>query len=346
MLENPQDLELAVIAAEAQLGVLDFQEQQAEAMANAAQVGRDLADEAVRILDEFEPRTEWVEIGKWSFDKLPPDIPLPPNPADGVYRIGKYRIVVSGNTITVSVKARIAVPTDIMENARSEQASAMHQSWLAWTGLGQAEAAQAGAEAYAAELLAAIADPVTLEAQANAAKSQLGIATAAVEVARAQVEGMEIGATPEQIAAVEAQVEIARAELRSLEARLDNYTLRAPLSGLVLERPVHPGEVALPGAPLMTLADLQRIRLTIYVPADQLGEVHLGQAVAVTVDAYTDRVFEGTVSFIASEAEFTPKNVQTRDERVNMVFAVRVSVPNPDQALKPGMPADAVLLER
>ena len=164
-------------------------------------------------------------------------------------------------------------------------------------------------------------------------------------LAQAQVEGLQIGATPEQIAAVEAQVEIARAALESLEVQRDKFTLQAPISGLVLERPVHVGEVALPGAPLMTLADLDGVTLTVYVPEDQLGKVQLGQPVSVTVDAYPDRVFAGTVTFIASQAEFTPKNVQTREERVNMVFAVKVGLPNPDHALKPGMPADAVLLK-
>jgi HlyD family secretion protein len=93
----------------------------------------------------------------------------------------------------------------------------------------------------------------------------------------------------------------------------------------------------------MTLADLDRVTLTIYVPENQLGLVQLGQPVWVTVDAYPERRFEGTVSLIASEAEFTPKNVQTREERVNMVFAVEVKLPNGDHALKPGMPADALI---
>jgi multidrug resistance efflux pump len=221
----------------------------------------------------------------------------------------------------------------------------MHQSWMAWTGLGQAQAARSGAKDYAAELLQQIANPVTLQAQVNAAKSGHAIAAAAVGLAQAQVDGLLIGATPEQIAAVEAQVEMARSALQSLEARTDKFALRAPIAGIVLERPVHAGEVALPGAPLMTLADLDSLTLTVYVAEDQLGKVQIGQAVSLTVDAYPDRVFQGTVSFIASQAEFTPKNVQTREERVNMVFAVRVKVPNPDHALKPGMPADAVLVE-
>jgi multidrug resistance efflux pump len=81
----------------------------------------------------------------------------------------------------------------------------------------------------------------------------------------------------------------------------------------------------------------------VYVPEDELGRVYLGQVVEVEVDSFAGHVFSGTVSYIAQEAEFTPKNVQTEKERVNMVFAVRVRLPNPEHWLKPGMPADAIL---
>jgi multidrug resistance efflux pump len=308
MLENPQELELAITAARAQLGVLAHQVDQAQAMANSAQVGRDLADEVVSILEDFEP----IKI----------KIPVAPG---------------------VNIKKTINLPSDALPTARYEQAVATYQSWAAWAGADQAETAQQGAERYLAELTRQRANPLDLQAQANAAKAQYEVASAAVELAQAQVEGLQIGATPEQIAAVEAQVAIARSALDALEVQVDKLTLEAPISGLVLERPVHVGEVAVPGAPLMTLADLEEVTLTIYVPEDQFGKVQLGQPVSVTVDAYPERTFQGTVVFISSQAEFTPKNVQTKEERVNMVFAVKVKLPNPDHALKPGMPADAVL---
>ena len=308
MLENPQELDLAITAARAQLGVLDHQVAQAQAMANSGQAGRDLADEAVRMLEDFEPFTV--------------RIPVAPG---------------------VVIRKRIKLPADLLPSLHHEQAVATYQSWQAWTGLEQAEVAREGADAYVAELSRQKANPLTLQAQVNAAKSQYEIAAAAVGLAQAQVDGLQIGATPQQIAAVEAQVEIARSALDALEVQKDKLALQAPISGLVLERLVHVGEVAVPGAPMMTLADLEDVTLTVYVPEDQLGKVQLGQPVSVTVDAYPDRTFRGTVAFIANEAEFTPKNVQTREERVNMVFAVKVKLPNEDHALKPGMPADAVL---
>ncbi len=345
MAENPQELALAVTAARARLGVLDFQQQQAQALANSAQAGRNLADEAVHILETFEPYDDWFEVGTFNLGEVPPEIPLPPDPLDGEYRLGDYKIVVRGSKVTVFVLVTVKIPPVMLDEARYEQAQATYQSWTAWTGLAQAEAARGGVEDYLAELNQQASNPLTLEAQARAAESQYQIARATVTLAEAQVEGLQIGATPEQIAAVEAQVEMARAALAALRVQLDKLTLEAPLAGLVLERPVNVGEVAMPGAPQMTLADLDRLTLTVYVPEDQLGQVQLGQPVSVTVDAYPERVFEGRVTFIASQAEFTPKNVQTREERVNMVFAVKVSLPNPDHALKPGMPADAVLLD-
>jgi len=337
MLENPQELELALTAARAQLGVLDFQEKQVAALANSAQAARDFADAAVEILQGVEPQRVWVPIGAFA----PPS--LPPGLGEGEYRINGYKIVVSGGTISVETSVRFAVPADMMDSALYQQASATYQSWEAWTGLDQAQDARSGAENYLEELERQKASPLTLQAQANAAEAQYEIATAAVGMAEAQVDGLRIGATPAQIATVEAQVEMARASLQALETQVDKFNLRAPLSGLILERPVHVGEVALPGAPLMMIGDLENVTLTVYVPEDQLGKVHIGQPVSVTVDAYPGREFGGQVTFIAGQAEFTPKNVQTREERVNMVFAVKVSLQNPDHALKPGMPADAIL---
>ncbi len=120
---------------------------------------------------------------------------------------------------------------------------------------------------------------------------------------------------------------------------------RRARAGLVTQVVVHRGEVALPGTPLMEIADLREVTLTVYVSTPDLGRVRLGQAVQVSVDSFPGRVFEGRVTRIADQAEFTPKTVQTQEERVNTVFAVEISLANPDGALKPGMPADAAFSE-
>ncbi|MGD8737525.1 MAG: biotin/lipoyl-binding protein, partial [Anaerolineae bacterium] len=117
MLENPQELQLALTAAQAQLSVLDWQEQQAQAFANSAQVGRDLADASVQLLEDFDPREEWVRIGNFGLGNLPPDIPLPPDVVDGEYYLGKYKIVVRGTKVSVYVKVKIKVPAAMEEEA-------------------------------------------------------------------------------------------------------------------------------------------------------------------------------------------------------------------------------------
>lgn len=190
------------------------------------------------------------------------------------------------------------------------------------------------------------ADPQQLRAAADAARTQKEIAAAQLAQARARLEMARNGARPEQIQAAEAQLAQARAAQRQVEVMIEKATLRAPRSGIILSRPIHEGEQVTPGAPLMTIGSLDTVRLTVYISEADIGRVRLGQTAEVTVDSFPGRVFRGTVTFIAQNAEFTPRNVQTREERATTVFAVRVELPNADHALKPGMPADVTLLER
>ncbi len=116
--------------------------------------------------------------------------------------------------------------------------------------------------------------------------------------------------------------------------------IRAPLNGVVLERLYEPGEIAEPGSTLLVLGDLFTLNLTVYVPEDRYGQIILGHTYQVTVDSFPGTTFEGVVTHIADQAEFTPRNVQTVEGRKTTVFAVRLSLANPDLKLKPGMPAD------
>jgi multidrug resistance efflux pump len=218
----------------------------------------------------------------------------------------------------------------------------------------QVTIAEAGRDAAAAGLVEAQAAPQTTEdlvAQADAgvlaAQAQVRVAEGQLAQAQAALDQLLAGATAEELAMLEAQVaqadaalSTAGAALKALEIELERSQILAPSGGVVLERMVHVGELAAPGAALFTLADLDEVTLTVYVPEAELGKVALGQAVDVSVDAYDD-LFSGQVSHIASQAEFTPKNVQTQEERVHMVFAVKVRLENTDHLLKPGMPADA-----
>jgi HlyD family secretion protein len=144
---------------------------------------------------------------------------------------------------------------------------------------------------------------------------------------------------------VRAQVVQAEAALQLAETQLGYTRIHAPESGTVLRRDVEMGETVLPGSALMTLADLSSMEVNVYVPGPMLGKIGLGQRVDLVTDSYPDRTLRGSVATIADEAEFTPKNVQTRDERVRLVYRVKVRVSNPDGILKTGMPVDAWFVE-
>jgi len=194
------------------------------------------------------------------------------------------------------------------------------------------------------QLLAIRANPQSIDAEIDKVKGQYAQATAAVEAAQAGVRAVKAGATPEQIALAQANVRQKQADVHALEAQRDKMTLRAPVSGVVLKEVLRLGEMAAAGNTVLTLADLEELTLTVYVREDQIGRVRVGQGAEVRVDSYPGRAFEGQVTFISSRAEFTPKGSATKEDRVSMVFAVRIRVPNPDGALKPGLPADARII--
>jgi HlyD family secretion protein len=151
------------------------------------------------------------------------------------------------------------------------------------------------------------------------------------------------GTRREELAVDRANVHQADQNLDLSRIRLAYTVLRAPFNGVILVRQAELGEVVSPGTPIVTLADLDHIWLRVYVPETDLGKVHLGQAVDVRTDTYTDKNYCGRISLISSEAEFTPKSVQTEKERVTLVYRVKVDVENPNYELKPGMPADAYI---
>ena len=129
--------------------------------------------------------------------------------------------------------------------------------------------------------------------------------------------------------------------LQQLQIIADRYQLRSPIAGVVTRVPMHIGEVTTPGQTVVAVSDLSALDLTVYVLEKDLGRVKVGQEVTVTVDPFPERAFHGVVTSTNPRAEFTPRNVQTQEDRLNLVFGVKVRVDNPDGALKPGMPADA-----
>jgi HlyD family secretion protein len=165
-------------------------------------------------------------------------------------------------------------------------------------------------------------------------------------------------ATQQQLEDIQTKVDGARDQVRSLEfsreqasaqknyiqAQVDNAKIFAPISGRIIKKTAEEGETVFPGSPILTVADLSKLTLKIYLKETEVGLVKLGQAAKVKVDSYPDKEFDGSVSFISPVAEFTPKNIQTKDERVKLVFAVKISIPNPEEKLKPGQPADGEIL--
>lgn len=208
-----------------------------------------------------------------------------------------------------------------------------------------AQTALANAQRALTQAIAMRKDPQQLQTVTDAAKAQLSAADAQLAQAQSRLDLAQAGARAEQIKAAEAQLAQAKANQRQIEVQLAKAVLSAPHGGLVLSRSIHEGEQVLPGAALMTVGSLDSVRLTVYIGETDIGRVRQGQSVDVTVDSFPGRVFKGTVSFISQEAQFTPRNVQTKDERATTVFAVRVELPNADHALKPGMPADATIVE-
>lgn len=147
-----------------------------------------------------------------------------------------------------------------------------------------------------------------------------------------------------EIDAARARRDQAAAQVEQLLKRVRDCVVLAPTNATVTQRVVEPGEFVTVGAPLLKLTNLDRVTLTIYVNEQQLARVKLRQPAEVRIDGMPDRVFQGTVTFISPTAEFTPKNVQTKEERTKLVFGVKVEVDNRDGALKPGLPADARLV--
>jgi len=180
--------------------------------------------------------------------------------------------------------------------------------------------------------------------EAERAEAAYRASQARVREASERLALLRKGPRDEDIENARAQVDRAEQALALTQTRLGYATLAAPMSGVVLSENLEPGEYAAPGMPIVTIGDLENVWLRGYVNETDLGRVKFSQMVCVTTDTYPGKIYEGRLSFIASEAEFTPKSVQTTQERVKLVYRVKIDIPNPALELKPGMPADAEIL--
>lgn len=175
----------------------------------------------------------------------------------------------------------------------------------------------------------------------DVAQAQVSQAQAGLDGAQAALESLEGGASEPMLQSAQAAVDAALAGLDEIDRLIANQAIQSPIDGILMEQLALVGELALPGWPIALVADLSEVELKVFIPEADLNWVHLDQQVGVRVDAYPGREFEGVVIAIADEAEFTPRNIQTPNERVILVYAVTIRLSNPDEALKPGLPADA-----
>lgn len=175
------------------------------------------------------------------------------------------------------------------------------------------------------------------------AQAQLHVATARAGEAGERLKLIREGPREQTILQARARTEQAAAAVALAQTRLDYTRIQSPLAGIALAHHVEPGEYVSAGTPVVTVAEIGRVWVRIYINQTDLGRLRLGQKVTVRTDTYPDKRYEGTISFIASEAEFTPKTVQTAKERVKLVFRAKVDLANPNGELKPGMPADVIV---
>ncbi|MBN1992642.1 MAG: efflux RND transporter periplasmic adaptor subunit [Anaerolineae bacterium] len=323
----------------------------AEAKAEAAHVAwadaimlRDNPQELDMQIDAAKTALELAEL------KIAYAIPLK-NAAEALYALGEQGWQTAQEGIDWSVKlptgnkksGHYTFPEGFKQDASMAWNLAGADQWQAWVDLNSAVVERDDAETALNDLIRLRNDPQEAQIQVDQAEAAYEAALAEVGVAQAQLEMLKAGARPEQVAVAEAQVQQTEAALASLGVQYDKHTLLAPAAGWVVKKVAHEGEMAVPGMSLLTLADLTNVTLTVYVPEPDIGKLSLGQKVEVFVDSFPGEAFTGHITYISDEAEFTPKNVQTKEERVNTVFAVKIKLDNPDQRLKPGMPADAVL---
>ena len=222
------------------------------------------------------------------------------------------------------------------------------------------DAATEAMDAAQAELDAALLDYQRMLTTTSAesvleARARVSVSQIALDNANATLLGLQTGDKSPQVKAAyaavlaaeslvgQAETGLAQAQqaLNLAELQLDRTIIKAPLDGILLSRNLEVGELAVAGGTVMQIAQIDTLDLIVYLPEDQYGRVMIGDTVLLKVDSYPDQQFSGEIIHISDEAEFTPRNVQTEQGRKATVYAVKITVLNPDHLLKPGMPADA-----
>lgn len=323
----------------------------AEANAQAAKV---LWENAMRLRDTPQELDRQIDAAKTALElaDLQIEFAIPvKNAGEAMYELGHQQFDFAYDTHRMCVNPprgseickTFTLPEAVKQNAGVAWNLAGADMWESWVDLNSAVAARDDAEIALNDLLRLRNDPQAAQVKVTQAEAAYKTARVEVDAAQAQLALLQAGSRTEQIALAQAQVEQAEANIAALSVDRDKHALTAPAAGWVVEQPAHEGEMAVPGAALLTLADLSDVTLTVYVPEPDIDAISIGQTVDVFVDTFPNKPFTGQITFINDEAEYTPKTVQTKEERINTVFAVKIKLENEDQLLKPGMPADAIL---
>lgn len=234
-------------------------------------------------------------------------------------------------------QAAQAALADLKAGSRQEEIAAS----VATLARLKAEADRAAQDATRAEAL--FKKEVIPRKELDAARAAKEATAAAVREGDERLKLVKVGPRPDAVKQAQARLEGAVAARSLADTRLSQAVLAAPISGTVMTKHAEPGELLAAGSPVITVARMDEVWVRAYLPETQLGKIKLGQRATVTSDTWKGRAYQGTVSFIASEAEFTPRNVQTEAERVKLVYRIKITIANPKQELKPGMPVDAVI---
>ncbi|HLK15072.1 MAG TPA: efflux RND transporter periplasmic adaptor subunit [Fimbriimonadaceae bacterium] len=246
----------------------------------------------------------------------------------------------SGKARDAAVKATAQAQSHLKDLEAGARPEEVRQARMA---VAIAQADLSGAKTALANARDAYQDRLAAQNQYDAATVGARVSAAQVDAARAQYNLMVAGSRPEDIESARGARDQATHAVAYARELVEDAQLFSPVDAVVKTKSSLPGEALQPGTPVVTLADLDHIWIRVFVPEDQYGKLRLGESVDVSVDSFPKEIFRGHIVSISSEAEFTPKNAQTAEERVKLVFGVKIMVENPGRRLKPGMPGDATI---
>ncbi|MBI5022133.1 MAG: efflux RND transporter periplasmic adaptor subunit [Ignavibacteriales bacterium] len=248
--------------------------------------------------------------------------------------------VQAGDTLLLIDQSDLEIQFD-QAKANADAADAQYK--LAVQGARQEDIAQA--EATLENANADLKRNEQLFKEGSIAQKQLDDTRTRYILAKQTYDKVRKGSRPEEIDAARARLAQANAQVRAIKKKIDDSYVTAPFTGVITQKSIEEGEMIMPNSSLLRISQLQQVYLNIYISEVELARVKLGQEAKVYIDGEPAKSFPGKVTYISSIAEFTPKNVQTKEDRTKLVFGVKIEIQNPDGILKPGIPADAIIVK-